>query len=79
MLRVVRKQYAQRALGSARQMSSNSTSPGTAVTEVVHPAHQREPLPAEVISGAPSSLTKRTVRIYRPSNNPMQSGKNANL
>ncbi|KAJ2019080.1 ndufs4 NADH dehydrogenase Fe-S protein subunit [Coemansia sp. RSA 376] len=79
MLRVVRKQYAQRALGAARQMSSNSTSPGTAVTEVVHPAHQREPLPAEVISGAPSSLTKRTVRIYRPSNNPMQSGKNANL
>ncbi|KAJ2691175.1 ndufs4 NADH dehydrogenase Fe-S protein subunit [Coemansia spiralis] len=78
MLRVVGKQHAQRALAATRQMS-NSSSTSTAVTEVVHPAHQREPLPAEVISGAPASLTKRTVRIYRPSNNPMQSGRNANL
>ncbi|KAJ2353568.1 ndufs4 NADH dehydrogenase Fe-S protein subunit, partial [Coemansia sp. RSA 2618] len=31
------------------------------------------------LSGAPSSLTKRTVRIYRPANNTMQSGRNANL
>ncbi|KAI7821792.1 ETC complex I subunit conserved region-domain-containing protein [Kickxella alabastrina] len=59
--------------------SSNSNSnSSTAVTEI-HPAHQNEPLPAEVLSGAPIALTKRTVRIYRPANNPMQSGKNANL
>ncbi|KAJ2615440.1 ndufs4 NADH dehydrogenase Fe-S protein subunit [Coemansia sp. RSA 1365] len=58
---------------------SASASSKKMLKEVVHPAHQQEPLPAEVISGAPSNLTKRTVRIYRPSNNPMQSGKNANL
>ncbi|KAI8320855.1 hypothetical protein GQ54DRAFT_317861 [Martensiomyces pterosporus] len=51
---------------------------GDCFTEI-HPAHQREPLPAEVLSGAPSSLTKRTVRIFRPANNPMQSGRMANL
>ncbi|KAJ2506123.1 ndufs4 NADH dehydrogenase Fe-S protein subunit [Coemansia sp. RSA 2052] len=86
MLRVIGKQSAQRTCAAMRQMSTTnassplpSSSPSTAVTEVVHPAHQREPLPAEVISGAPPSLTKRTVRIYRPSNNPMQSGQNANL
>ncbi|KAJ2823549.1 ndufs4 NADH dehydrogenase Fe-S protein subunit [Coemansia sp. 'formosensis'] len=79
MLRVIGKQHAQRALTATRLMSNSTTTTSTAVTEVVHPAHQREPLPAEVISGAPPSLTKRTVRIYRPSNNPMQSGKNANL
>lgn len=61
---------------SLRQMS---TSGSTAVTEVVHPAHQKEPLPAEITSGAPSNLTKRMVRIFRPANNTMQSGKNANL
>ncbi|KAJ1728210.1 ndufs4 NADH dehydrogenase Fe-S protein subunit [Coemansia biformis] len=74
------------ALGcaGARQLSTDGDGSkgegqqGGAVAEV-HPAHQREPLPAEVLSGAPASLTRRTVRIYRPSNNPMQSGKNANL
>ncbi|KAJ2461639.1 ndufs4 NADH dehydrogenase Fe-S protein subunit [Coemansia sp. RSA 2322] len=58
--------------------SSGDGSDSTAVTPI-HPAHQREPLPAEVISGAPQLLAKRTVCIYRPSNNPMQSGRNASL
>ncbi|KAJ1836067.1 ndufs4 NADH dehydrogenase Fe-S protein subunit [Coemansia sp. RSA 2711] len=52
---------------------------GKSTVPAVHPAHQQEPTAAEVVSGAPESLTKRTVRIFRPSNNPMQSGKNANL
>ncbi|ORX68463.1 hypothetical protein DL89DRAFT_224704 [Linderina pennispora] len=45
----------------------------------IHPAHQKEPLPAEVLSGAPAEVTKRTVHIYRPAVNPMQSGRNSNL
>ncbi|KAJ2360531.1 ndufs4 NADH dehydrogenase Fe-S protein subunit [Coemansia sp. RSA 2610] len=52
---------------------------GKSTVPAVHPAHQQEPTAAEVVSGAPESLNKRTVRIFRPSNNPMQSGKNANL
>ncbi|KAJ2763468.1 ndufs4 NADH dehydrogenase Fe-S protein subunit [Coemansia sp. BCRC 34490] len=59
--------------------SSKDTAQASAEVEVVHPAHQHEPLPAEVISGAPQSLTKRSVRIFRPANNPMQSGRNSNL
>ncbi|KAJ1883311.1 ndufs4 NADH dehydrogenase Fe-S protein subunit [Coemansia sp. RSA 486] len=72
--------------GAMRQMSSGTTEAAEgaaqqskAVAVEVHPAHQQEPLPAEITSGAPETLTKRTVRIYRPANNPMQSGKNANL
>ncbi|KAJ1786326.1 ndufs4 NADH dehydrogenase Fe-S protein subunit [Coemansia sp. RSA 2399] len=62
--------------------NSNDAKPeekSSAIVEVVHPAHEREPLPAEVISGAPRSLTKRSVRIFRPANNPMQSGRNSNM
>ncbi|KAJ2756112.1 ndufs4 NADH dehydrogenase Fe-S protein subunit [Coemansia nantahalensis] len=82
-----RSSRAAAAVGGARQVSTGSSrdsgessaaGPSSAVTEV-HPAHQREPLPAEVLSGAPESLGRRTVRIYRPANNPMQSGRNANL
>ncbi|KAJ1807314.1 ndufs4 NADH dehydrogenase Fe-S protein subunit [Coemansia sp. RSA 2598] len=74
-----------RAGAAMRSMSSSTTGAEGAAQQAktvaveVHPAHQQEPLPAEVTSGAPESLTKRTVRIYRPANNPMQSGKNANL
>ncbi|KAJ2666334.1 ndufs4 NADH dehydrogenase Fe-S protein subunit [Coemansia sp. RSA 1199] len=65
---------------AGRQMVRHmSDSPKDAKLPVVHPAHQHEPLPAEVLSGAPRTLVKRTVRIFRPSNNPMQSGRNANL
>ncbi|KAI9506509.1 ETC complex I subunit conserved region-domain-containing protein [Coemansia spiralis] len=46
---------------------------------IVHPAHEQEPLAAELVSGAPLNLTKRQVRIFRPANNPMQSGRNANM
>ncbi|KAJ2724452.1 ndufs4 NADH dehydrogenase Fe-S protein subunit [Coemansia sp. Benny D115] len=65
------------SLAQQLRLVNNAATPSVAVE--VHPAHQKEPLPAEVLSGAPEALTKRTVRIYRPANNPMQSGKNANL
>ncbi|KAJ1643079.1 ndufs4 NADH dehydrogenase Fe-S protein subunit [Coemansia asiatica] len=82
------RHFAISRIGATRQQSSSSSSSSTvtdskdtskAVSLEVHPAHQQEPLPAEIISGAPETLTKRTVRIYRPANNPMQSGKNANM
>ncbi|KAJ2785598.1 ndufs4 NADH dehydrogenase Fe-S protein subunit [Coemansia javaensis] len=63
---------------AARWLSTGGDGSESRAVEV-HPAHEHEPLPAEVLSGAPAALTRRTVRIYRPANNPMQSGRNANL
>ena len=37
------------------------------------------PVPADIVSGAPEDLHRRTVRIYRPAKSAMQSGLHGNL
>ncbi|PFH54094.1 hypothetical protein AMATHDRAFT_186907 [Amanita thiersii Skay4041] len=59
-----------------------STGPSTPVekpavkdaSDIVTPEAPRDVLVADVISGAPSELRHRPVRIYQPSRNTMQSG-----
>jgi hypothetical protein len=43
------------------------------------PLEDRTPLPADIVSGAPESLHRKTVRIYRPAKSAMQSGLHGNL
>jgi hypothetical protein len=39
----------------------------------------RASIPADIVSGAPEDLHRRTVRIYRPAKSAMQSGLHGNL
>ncbi|KAF5360774.1 hypothetical protein D9756_004692 [Leucocoprinus leucothites] len=60
----------------SRGMTNNST-PATTnkeSSEIVAPEPAREVLVADVISGAPNELRHRSVRIYQPTRNTMQSG-----
>lgn len=43
------------------------------------PLPDREPIAADVVSGAPEDLHRRPVRIYRPAKSAMQSGLHGNL
>jgi len=43
------------------------------------PAEDRAPVAADIVSGAPEDLHRRTVRIYRPAKSAMQSGLHGNL
>jgi hypothetical protein len=43
------------------------------------PPEDRAPLPVDIVSGAPEDLRRRTVRIYKPAKNAMQSGLHGNL
>jgi hypothetical protein len=43
------------------------------------PPEDKLPIPADIVSGAPEDLHRRTVRIYRPAKNAMQSGLHGNL
>ena len=43
------------------------------------PIEDHLPIPADIVSGAPEDLLRRTVRIYRPAKNAMQSGLHGNL
>ncbi|KAJ7644185.1 ETC complex I subunit conserved region-domain-containing protein [Roridomyces roridus] len=63
---------------SSRSIASDAVSPAQSVaattpTDVV-PVAVTELLTAEVISGAPSELRHRAVRVYQPTRNTMQSG-----
>jgi hypothetical protein len=42
------------------------------------PAEDHAPIPADIVSGAPEDLHRRTVRIYKPAKNAMQSGLHGN-
>ena len=43
------------------------------------PPEYHAPIPADIVSGAPEDLHRRTVRIYRPAKGAMQSGLHGNL
>ena len=43
------------------------------------PLEDKTPIPADIVSGAPEDLHRRTVRIYRPAKSAMQSGLHGNL
>jgi NADH dehydrogenase (ubiquinone) Fe-S protein 4 len=43
------------------------------------PMQDHLPIPADIVSGAPEDLHRRTVRIYRPAKGAMQSGLHGNL
>jgi len=43
------------------------------------PPEVHAPIPADIVSGAPEDLHRRTVRIYKPSKSAMQSGLHGNL
>ena len=42
------------------------------------PHEDHAPIPADIVSGAPEDLHRRTVRIYKPAKNAMQSGLHGN-
>ncbi|KAL0580620.1 ndufs4 NADH dehydrogenase Fe-S protein subunit [Marasmius crinis-equi] len=72
----------QLALRPTAQAAFNSTSTGTpsiqntekVETSVTTPAPARDVMVADVVSGAPVELRHRSVRIYKPTRNTMQSG-----
>jgi len=43
------------------------------------PPEDHAPIPADIVSGAPEDMHRRTVRIYRPAKSAMQSGLHGNL
>ncbi|KAJ3791272.1 NADH-ubiquinone oxidoreductase 21kDa subunit [Lentinula aff. detonsa] len=62
-----------------RTVSTNSGSQPTPTgnketSEIVAPPPARDVMTADVVSGAPSELRHRSVRIYQPTRNTMQSG-----
>ncbi|KIK52100.1 hypothetical protein GYMLUDRAFT_233788 [Collybiopsis luxurians FD-317 M1] len=67
---------------AARTVSTESSSVPTPEasskdsSEIVAPPPARDVMTADVVSGAPSELRHRSVRIYQPTRNTMQSGPN---
>ncbi|KAL9710983.1 ndufs4 NADH dehydrogenase Fe-S protein subunit [Leucoagaricus gongylophorus] len=57
-----------------RGMANDSIPAKKESSEIVAPEPVREVLVADVISGAPGELRHRSVRIYQPTRNTMQSG-----
>lgn len=60
-------------------MSGADTAQTTAHVPAPTPPEHHVPIPADIVSGAPDDLRSRTVRIYRPAKNAMQSGLHGNL
>jgi ETC complex I subunit conserved region len=55
------------------------TQPTADVPIPAPPPEDKTPIPADIVSGAPEDLHRRTVRIYKPSKGAMQSGLHGNL
>jgi hypothetical protein len=51
----------------------------THVPAPIPPPEDHAPIPADIVSGAPEDMHRRTVRIYRPAKGAMQSGLHGNL
>ncbi|KAE9400482.1 hypothetical protein BT96DRAFT_881316 [Gymnopus androsaceus JB14] len=58
------------------ESSSTPVSNESKETEIVSPPPARDVMTADVVSGAPAELRHRSVRIYQPTRNTMQSGPN---
>ncbi|EJC98520.1 uncharacterized protein FOMMEDRAFT_129473 [Fomitiporia mediterranea MF3/22] len=86
LLRAVHRSAATRGITSslsclARKESTSAPQTGVQVTEqqpseITTTVPPKEPIPADMISGAPAELRRRTVRIYKPTRSTMQSGGN---
>ncbi|KAJ3072464.1 hypothetical protein HDU98_003540 [Podochytrium sp. JEL0797] len=64
----------QRFVAASRFFSTTPRVSGAASSLVGQPVDDKRIFQAELLSGAPASLTAHPVRIYRPANTPVQSG-----